>query len=64
MADWLIATGGEAFWEEEVERFLPLKHRQTIIASLEDASLLVEVYRSGQSKMFRLPPQWLQNADG
>ncbi len=64
MADWLIATGGEAFWEEEVERFLPLNHRQTIITSLMADSLLVEVYRSGQSKMFRLPPQWLQEAEG
>ncbi len=63
MADWLIATGGEAFWEEEVDRFLPVNHRQTIITSLMADSLLVEVYRSGQSKMLRLPPHWLQNTD-
>jgi len=64
MADWLIATGGEAFWEEEVAGFLPLNHRQTIITSLMADSLLVEVYRSGPSKMLRLPPQWLQEAQG
>ena len=64
MADWLIATGGEAFWEEEVAGFLPANHRQTVIAGLKAASLLVEVRQSGLSKMLRLPPQWLQEAQG
>lgn len=62
-ADWLIATGGEPFWAEQVEALLPVKRPQEILARLEAATLLELVCQSGPSKMLRLLPQWLQNAE-
>jgi hypothetical protein len=57
---WLIATGGEAFWEKEwYGRLEPPRCRQLIIR-LESAGLLEEVCQVGESRMLRLGRQWLR----
>jgi hypothetical protein len=58
---WLIATGGEAFWEQEWHgRLEPPRCRQ-LIARLEAAGLLEEVCGVGESRMLQLAPRWLRD---
>ncbi|OGR25718.1 MAG: hypothetical protein A2139_09455 [Desulfobacca sp. RBG_16_60_12] len=64
VSGWLIATGGEAFWEEEWHgRLEPPRCRQ-LITRLEAAALLAEVCRVGESRMLQLAPRWLRDQDG
>lgn len=60
VGDWLIATGGEAFWEEEWQGRMDQGHCQEVITRLQAASLLDVLYQSGRSKMLRLPQCWLK----
>ncbi len=60
VGDCLIASGGEAFWEEECGKCLPPPLREEIMAGLKANSLLEVLYQTGPSRMLRLPPHWLQ----
>lgn len=63
VADWLIATGGEPFWEEEwLERF-ESSRRPDLLARLQVCSLLEVRGQTGLSRMLALPRKWLQPAD-
>jgi hypothetical protein len=57
---WLIATGGEAFGENEWHgRLEPSRCRQ-LITRLNSAGVLEEVCRVGESRMLRLAGRWLR----
>jgi hypothetical protein len=57
---WLIATGGEAFGEEEWHGRLETPRCQQIIVSLKSAGLLEEACQVGESRMLRIGRQWLR----
>ena len=60
VSGWLIATGGEAFWEKEWHgRLEPSRCRQ-FITRLLSAGLLVEVCQVGESRMLQIAPRWLR----
>lgn len=59
-ADWLIASGGEAFWTWEWEARLPSRRSQEVISHLLSGGLLEAVQRSGPHQLLRLPRRWLQ----
>jgi hypothetical protein len=61
VSSWLIATGGEAFWEKEWQGRLEPSRRRQLINRLETAGLLQEVCRVGESRMLQLAPRWLQD---
>ncbi len=58
-ADGLIATGGEAFWEDHWQD-LSHHQRQQIIARLTAAGVLRVTARSGARRLLRLAPPWCQ----
>ena len=61
VSGWLIATGGEAFWEKEWHgRLEPPRCRQ-LITRLLAAGLLQEVCRVENSRMLQLAPRWLRD---
>ncbi len=64
VADFLIATGGEPFWQDEWREHFPGGSHLKIIAWLEAAGLLVTVARSGGSTMLRLPSRWRPQQTG
>ena len=64
VADWLLATAGEAFWEKEMAQSLPGNHLPKIIEDLKAANLLEEVGQWGPNRLLRLPGPWLKEADG
>lgn len=58
VSGWLIATGGEAFPDQEWHgRLGPPRCRQ-VITRLASAGLLEEVCRVGESRMLQLAPRW------
>ena len=57
---WLIATGGEAFGEEEWHGRLEPPRCQQLISRLESAGLLEEAYQVGESRMLRIGRRWLR----
>jgi hypothetical protein len=60
VSGWLIATGGEAFWEKEWHgRLEPSRCRQ-FITRLKSAGLLAEVCQVGESRMLQIAPRWLR----
>lgn len=60
VSGWLIATGGEAFWEKEWHgRLEPPRCRQ-LITRLQAAGLLKEVCQVGEGRMLQLAPRWLR----
>ena len=63
VSGWLIATGGEAFWEKEWHgRLEPPRCRQ-LITRLLAAGLLEEVCQVGESRMLQIAPRWLQDEE-
>jgi hypothetical protein len=61
VSGWLIATGGEAFWEKEwYDRLEPPRCRQ-IITRLLAAGLLQEVRQMGNSRMLQIAPRLLSD---
>jgi hypothetical protein len=61
VSGWLIATGGEAFWEKEWHgRLEPSRCRQ-FITRLLAAGLLQEVRQMGNSLMLQIAPRWLRD---
>jgi hypothetical protein len=60
VGDWLIATGGQAFWEEEWQGLLGEDRCQEVISRLRAASLLEVRLQSGRSRLLQLPAHWRQ----
>ncbi len=57
---WLLATGGQAFWEKDWHgRLEPHRCRQ-LLDRLQDAGLLAELCQAGDDRMLQLAPPWLQ----
>jgi hypothetical protein len=61
VVDWVIAGGGEAFWEEDWHNLVDAAQRQEVISRLQAAGLLEIVYQAGDQKRLQLPRRWLQN---
>jgi predicted DNA-binding transcriptional regulator len=60
VSGWLIATGGEAFREQEwLDRLAPGRCQQ-LINRLTSAGLLEEVCLVGEGRMLQLAPRWLK----
>ncbi|MBI4796197.1 MAG: hypothetical protein HY790_10265 [Deltaproteobacteria bacterium] len=61
VADRLIASAGEPFWEEEWRCVLPAAHFPEILQRLTGPASLLEVVCSGDGKnrLLRLQPRWL-----
>jgi hypothetical protein len=62
VADRLIISAGEPFWEEEWRRFLPGNLFQEIIPRLLASASLLEVAcaRDAGNRLLRLKKEWLQ----
>jgi hypothetical protein len=62
VADWLIASGGDPFWEEEWRQHLSPGPFQDILPRLTVAGGLLEVISTapGGSRLLRLRPCWRQ----
>jgi hypothetical protein len=60
VADWLIATGGEAFWEQQWHRRLGDARAPQISRELLARGLLEQVRQSGARRLLRLQPRWLK----
>jgi hypothetical protein len=64
VADWLITTGGEAFWEDQWRGLHHGAQPQQIFFRLETAGVLRVVAQRGSSRMLRLSRDWLQDDAG
>jgi hypothetical protein len=58
---WLLARGGQAFWEEEWQARLGPCRGRNLISRLQAASILEEVGQMGDRPMLRLAPRWLED---
>ena len=61
VSGWLIATGGEAFWEKEWHGRLDPPRRRQLITRLLSAGLLQEVCQMGESRKLQIAPGWLKD---
>lgn len=61
VSGWLIATGGEAFWEKEWHDLLEPPRRRRLITRLLAAGLLKEVCQVGENRKLHLAPGWLKD---
>lgn len=63
VADRLIASAGDPFWEQEWRRLLPAEHSQKIIDRLTRPQSLLDVVCSPDSKnrLLRLKERWRQS---
>jgi hypothetical protein len=61
VSGWLIATGGEAFWEKEWHDLLEPPRRRQLITRLLAAGLLKEVYQVGENRKLQMAPGWLKD---
>jgi hypothetical protein len=64
VADWLITTGGEAFWEEQWRGLHPGAQGRQILVRLEAAGVLRVVAQRGASRLLQLSRHWLQDDAG
>jgi hypothetical protein len=60
VSGWLIATGGEAFWEEEWHGRLDPPGCRRLISRLQGAGILKELGRAGNSRVLQLETCWLE----
>jgi hypothetical protein len=60
VSSWLIATGGEAFWEEEWHGRLDPPGCRRLICRLQGAGILKELGRVGNSRMLQVERRWRQ----
>jgi hypothetical protein len=60
VSTWLIATGGEAFDEQEWHGRLEPPRCQQLINRLKSAGLLEEACQVGESRMLRIGRRWLR----
>jgi hypothetical protein len=63
VADGLIASSGEPFWEKDWRRFLPTAYSQEILHRLTASGSFLEVVCTpdGSSRLLRLQSGWLQS---
>jgi hypothetical protein len=63
VADRLIASGGEPFWEQEWRRLLPAAHSREIIDRLTATRSLLDVVccADGKNRLLRLQERWLRS---
>ena len=61
VSDWLIATGGESFWEKEWQGRLDPPRRRQLITRLLAAGLLKEVCQVGESRKLQIAPRWVED---
>jgi hypothetical protein len=61
VSGWLIATGGEAFWEKDWHGRLEPPRRRQLITRLLSAGLLKEVCQVGESRKLQIAPGWLKS---
>jgi hypothetical protein len=61
VSGWLIATGGEAFWEKEWHGRLNPPRRRQLITLLLAAGLLKEVCQVGETRKLQIAPGWLKD---
>lgn len=61
VSGWLIATGGESFWEKEWHGRLDAPRRRQLITRLLSAGLLQEVCQMGESRKLQIAPGWLKD---
>ena len=59
VSGWLIATGGEAFWEEEWHGRLEPSRCRHVITRLQAAGLLEAVCQVEGNRMLQIAPPWL-----
>ena len=66
VADWLIASGGEPFWEEEWGHHLGEGQVREILKRLTAPASLLEAVScpDGPNRLVRLRSRWLQPEDG
>jgi hypothetical protein len=57
---WLIATGGEAFWEKAWHSRLEPPRCRQLITRLKSAGLLEELSQVGESRLLQLTPRWVR----
>jgi hypothetical protein len=60
VSGWLIASGGEAFWEKEWHGRLEPRRCRQLTNRLQAAGLLTEVCQAGGDRLLQLAPRWLQ----
>jgi hypothetical protein len=60
VSGWLIATGGEAFWEKEWHGRLEPSRCREFITRLLAAGILQEVRQVGETRLLQLAPRWLR----
>jgi predicted transcriptional regulator len=63
VADGLIATAGEPFWEEDWQVILTPGQRRELLHCLTTAQVLEPVAQSGPNRMLRLRSRWLQGPE-
>lgn len=63
VADWLIATGGEPFWDAEWQGRLDAGLLPHVLRALESAGLLEVVCQAAGRRLLRLPQRWLQSPE-
>jgi hypothetical protein len=61
VSGWLLASGGEPFREEEWQARLVPSRSRTLLTRLKAASILEEAGLSGNRRMLRLAPRWLED---
>lgn len=64
VADWLITTGGEPFWEDQWRGGHHGAQRQQILVRLKAAGVLRVVVQRGSSRMLQLARHWLKDDAG
>jgi hypothetical protein len=62
VADWLIASGGDAFWVSQFPGFLKGPRRAEVLARLEVAGILETAGHWGVEQLLRLTRPWLQKS--
>lgn len=63
VADWLIFTGGENFWEEEWPGPGPEARRREIIRRLTAGQVLEIIGQTAGNRLLRLSPGWVISGD-
>lgn len=61
VSGWLIATGGEAFWEKDWHAHLDPSRRRELITRLLSTGLLQEVCQVGENRKLQIAPRWLKD---
>jgi hypothetical protein len=63
VSGWLMATGGEAFWEKDWHGRLEPPRRRQLITRLLSTGILQEVCQVGGSRKLQIAPGWLNDEE-